>query len=446
MIAAIAELMRAEGLSEIAIAAFSRQVERVAAGETGTVGEEQIEPVGDLPSADLLTEQHRERGRQSLSQAVFIKLNGGLGTSMGMDRAKSLLPIKDGFSFLDLAALQAKAAGVPLVLMNSFATRDASLAALRSFQSESSALPIDFLQGKVPKLASDSLLPVQWHDPALSWCPPGHGELYPALFSSGTLDALLDAGRRYAFVSNSDNAGAVIDPAILGYFVQQQIPFLMEVCDRTVLDRKGGHLARQGGRLLLREAAQCAPQDQDSFQDITRHRFFNTNNIWLDLQAVRQYLVENGGFVDLPLIRNAKTVDPRDPSSPPVYQLETAMGAAISVFPGAAAIRVPRGRFLPVKTLADLVRTRSDLTELLPDHRLVPVPDIPPVQVDLDPQYFRHVDDVDQRFAGQAPSLRECTRLVVRGDVRFGRGVVCRGDVVVQGPLDIPDGTVLSAP
>ena len=443
MIAEIAALMRSEGLSEITIAAFSRQVQRVAAGETGTIGEAQIEPIAELPDADRLTEQHRQRGVRALSQAVFIKLNGGLGTSMGMDRAKSLLPIKQGFSFLDLAALQAKAAGVPLVLMNSFATRDASLAALRALQPGPSALPLDFLQGKVPKLARDSLLPVQWRDPSLSWCPPGHGEIYPALFSSGTLDALLEAGHRYAFVSNSDNAGAVIDPAILGYFAAEQLPFLMEVCDRTVLDRKGGHLARQGDRLLLREAAQCSPQDQDSFQDITRHRFFNTNNIWLDLQAVRQHLVENGGFVDLPLIRNAKTVDPRDPGSPPVYQLETAMGAAISVFPGAAAIRVPRGRFLPVKTLADLVRTRSDLTELRPDPRLVPVPDIAPVQVELDPEFFRHVDDVDQRFCGEAPSLRDCTRLVVRGDVRFGRGVVCRGDVLVQGPRVVPDGAVL---
>ncbi len=177
-------------------------------------------------------------------------------------------------------------------------------------------------------------------------------------------------GYRYAFTSNVDNLGATIEPAILGYFVAQGLPFMMEVADRTEADQKGGHLARRAatGRLLLRETAQCPPSDTEAFQDITRHRYFNTNNLWINLDALADLLARSEDGVALPLIRNSKTVDPRDPDSPPVYQLETAMGAAIELFDGAGAIRVPRSRFAPVKTTDDLLGVRSDA--YLSDRRL----------------------------------------------------------------------------
>ena len=100
------------------------------------------------------------------------------------------------------------------------------------------------------------------------------------------LDTLLANGYEVAFVSNADNLGAELDPLPLGYFVSERLPFLMEVADRTAADRKGGHLARRksDGRLALRESAQCPDEDTDAFQDVDRHRYFNTNNLWINLR------------------------------------------------------------------------------------------------------------------------------------------------------------------
>ncbi|MCK6501822.1 UTP--glucose-1-phosphate uridylyltransferase [Myxococcota bacterium] len=427
-------MMRAEGLPDLAIASFRRHYRMLSDGDTGVLREADIRPVDDLPDAERLDPALEAVGRAALPQAVMLKLNGGLGTGMGLEKAKSLLPVRGALTFLDLIARQADAASVPLVLMDSFATRDDSLAALAAWPRRFPDLPQDFVQHKVPKVDQATLAPAEWPEEDLRWCPPGHGDLYTALVTSGALDALLAAGRRFAFVSNSDNVGASLDPTILGHLVARGLPFLMEVCDRTSIDRKGGHLCWQGDRLALREAAQCAPQDQDAFQDVTRHRYFNTNNIWLDLRALRALLDQGDGVVALPLIRNAKTVDPRDPVSTPVYQLESAMGAAISTFPGAAALRVPRSRFVPVKTTADLLRARSDAMTLTEDARLVSAlpPDRAPVDIVLDGRFYKLVDQLDARFPHGPPSLVDCSRLVVEGDVRFGEDVRCRGEVRIR--------------
>jgi UTP--glucose-1-phosphate uridylyltransferase len=301
---------------------------------------------------------------------------------------------------------------------------------------------LDFVQHKVPKVAQADLSPATWPaDPALEWTPPGHGDIYTALITSGMLETLLEHGYTYAFVANADNLGAVIEPAILGYFASNHLPFLMEVADRTPMDRKGGHLARRtaDGRLILRETAQCPAEDSDALQDIGRHRFVNTNNLWLDLPALKDSLAATDGVLGLPMIRNSKTVDPRDPASTPVYQLETAMGAAISLFEGSGAVRVPRARFAPVKTTDDLLAVRSDAYVLTADHRVIPnptrkLPD-PPV-IGLDPRFYLRIDDLEARFPYGAPSLVECERLTVRGDVTFGRNVTCRGAVEVANEAD----------
>jgi UTP--glucose-1-phosphate uridylyltransferase len=296
------------------------------------------------------------------------------------------------------------------------------------------------------------LSPAIWpQEPELEWCPPGHGDIYPALVTSGMLDTLLDNGYEYAFVSNADNLGAVLDPVLLGYFATERLPFLMEVADRTHADRKGGHLARHAGdgRLLLRESAQCADADMPAFQDYRKHRYFNTNNLWLNLSELKRVLVKQGGVLGLPLIRNSKTLDPRDEASPPVYQLETAMGAAISVFEGAGALRVPRTRFAPVKTCADLLAVRSDAYLLTDDWQVVAHPDcrVCPLDVTLDNEYYRLIDELEARFPYGPPSLIECRRFVVQGDVRFGRDVTCRGEVEVvnvsTGQGAIADGSAL---
>ncbi|HEX4363976.1 MAG TPA: UTP--glucose-1-phosphate uridylyltransferase [Solirubrobacteraceae bacterium] len=452
------EKMRADGVPDVALRTFAHYYERLRAGEAGVLAESELEPVTELPDADALPADD-DGAREALGQAVIIKLNGGLGTSMGMTGPKSLLEVKDGLSFLDITVHQIRdlrartGARLPLVLMNSFATRDASLAALTPYDD----LPVDgidadFLQSKVPKLVADDLAPVRWPaDASLEWAPPGHGDLYPALLSSGMLDALLDSGYRYAFVANVDNLGAVMEPRILAWLAREQIPFLMEVADRTAADRKGGHLAQRtggGGGLVLREIAQTPPGDVESFQDIIRHRYFNTNTLWIDLRALADVLAARDGVLGLPMIVNRKTVDPSDPGSTPVIQLETAMGAAIDVFEGARAVRVPRERFAPVKTTDDLLALRSDAYELGGDGRITLAAGrtVAPL-VQLDPRHYKLVRDFEARFPHGAPSLVAAERLTVRGDVAFGADVVVRGAATVEhsgdGQLQIADGSML---
>ena len=446
---ACVEKMRCEGVPDAAIETFRHYYEQLAGGETGMLPESAIEPVEEVQDLEALPD-----GDAPLDQAVVVKLNGGLGTSMGMTRAKSLIEAKDGLSFLDVIARQVvelrrrSGARLPLVLMNSFYTHDDSLAALGAHPELASDVPADFVQHKEPKVRVDDLMPVSWPaDPSLEWCPPGHGDLYTALLTSGMLDALVERGYRYAFVSNSDNLGAVLEPRVLGWIARDGIPFAMEVTERTEADRKGGHLAcLPGGGFVLRETAQTPEEDLETLQDITRHRYVNTNNLWVDLGVLAEVLRDRGGVLGLPLIVNRKTVDPGDKSTPEVFQLETAMGAAIGVFDGARPVRVPRRRFSPVKSTEDLLALRSDAYVLAADARVELAPDRegrPPV-VDLDDEFFKLLRDFDARFPAGAPSLVTCSRLAVEGDVTFGRDVVVRGTVTVRGPRRVEDGAVLA--
>jgi UTP--glucose-1-phosphate uridylyltransferase len=450
------EKMRSDGVAEAAVTTFSRYYEQLRAGDVGTLPEADLEPVEDLPDAEELPEDEAGAS-EALDQAVVLKLNGGLGTSMGLDAPKSLLQVKEGLTFLDVIVRQVLGlrkrfdARLPLVLMNSFATRDTTLAALERHPDIAADVPIDFVQNKVPKLRADDLEPVSWPDnPELEWSPPGHGDLYTALVGSGMLQTLLDAGYRYAFVSNSDNLGAVLDPRILAWFARDDIPFLMEAADRTEADRKGGHIARgPDGGLVLRESAQVPDEDMDSFQDVGRHRFFNTNNLWVNLQALGGLLESRDGFLGLPMMANRKTVDPSDKSSTEVIQVETAMGAAIGVFDGAQAVRVPRSRFAPVKTTNDLLGVRSDAYVLTGEGHVELAPErgeSPPL-IDLDSSFYKLVGDFEPRFPAGPPSLVACDRLTVEGDVIFGRDVLVRGSVAIENPDDEPlridDGSVL---
>ena len=437
-----AEKMAAAGMGDAAIRAFRRNYECLLRQETGMIPETSLEAVDSLVDFAALADE-APAGADLLGQAVVIKLNGGLGTSMGLVGPKSLLPVREGLNFLDLMVrqvIETGAAGggrVRLLLMNSFSTSAGTLAHLARYAAEglAAADEVELMQNQIPKIDEATLLPVEWPaDPALEWCPPGHGDLYPALAGSGWLDRLLAAGVRYAFVSNSDNLGAVLDPVLLAYFARSGAPFLMEVTRRTAADRKGGHLAlrRADGRLLLREVAQCPEGDLEAFQDISRHRFFNTNNLWLRLDRLKEQLDANEGVLPLPMIRNRKTVDPRDKTSPAVLQLEIAMGAAIECFPGACAIEVPRSRFAPVKTTADLLALRSDAYEILPNGQVRLHPDrcdVPP-DVRLSGEY-NLVDGLD---ALGVPSLRGCQSLRVSGPLHFEPGVVLEGDCAFENP------------
>ncbi len=446
--------MRAAGHSDEAIRAFASAYERLAAGESGMLPTAELEPATGVPTLDELVPAD-ESG--VLDALVVIKLNGGLATTMGLRSPKSLVQARDGRSFLDIIIGQIlqlrRKHGVrlPLVLMDSEATRDETLAALdRQPEIATDGVPADFMQSMVPKLEAETLDPIDWEkQPSLEWNPPGHGDIYGALRGSGMLAKLLDQGFRYAMISNSDNLGATVDPRIAAFIVAEEIPFLMEVVEGTEADRKGGHIAqrRADSQLVLRETAQTPDEDQESFRDYRRWRYYNTNNLWVDLRVLSDALDESDGVLELPLIINRKTVDPRDKSSPAVLQLESAMGAAIGSFPGARLLCVPRGRFVPVKTTDDLLVLRSDVYAVSDDLLVEPIPErdgnLPYVELDSD--YYKLLDDFEQRFPDGAPSLRDAERLVVHGDVTFGKGVVVRGAVELDEaePARLDPGTVL---
>lgn len=445
--------MRDADQSEEAIRSFRRSYERLVGGESAMLPSAELEPVGDVDTLDQLPEAD---AGEALSGVVVIKLNGGLATTMGLRSPKSLVEARDGRSFLDIIVGQTLAlrrrhgVSLPLVLMNSEATRAETLRALEAYPELDVGLPLDFLQSMVPKLDAESLAPISWSaEPSLEWAPPGHGDVYSALRGSGMLDALLERDFRYAMISNADNLGATTDARIAAHLERGGIPFLMEVVIGTEADRKGGHIARRRSdqQLVLRETAQTPPEDEESFRDYRRWRYYNTNSLWVDLRALRDTLDSSHGVLELPLIINRKTVDPRDSSSPPVLQLESAMGAAIGSFSGAQLLCVPRARFAPVKTTDDLLVLRSDVYTLGEDLRAQPIPErahnLP--YVELDSSYYKLLDEFERRFPDGAPSLREAERLVVHGDVTFGNDVRIRGAVELNAtePMTIDAGTTL---
>ncbi len=442
--------MQAEGLSDSAIRAFRGSYAALLAGETGMIPETSIRPVENLPKADALTAPEADRVSRLLKQTVLIKLNGGLGTGMGLEKAKSLLPVRGGDTFLDLIARQIlrlraqTGSDVPVfMLMNSFSTSADTAAHLEARFPQLGGREVwELMQNKVPKVLASTLEPAPWpSNPEQEWCPPGHGDIYACLAGSGWLERLLASGVRYAFVSNSDNLGATLDPAILAWFADSGMPFAMEVTRRTESDKKGGHLAMRlrDGRFLLRESAQCLKDDEKHFQDIERHRYFNTNNLWIDLQALEAALAANDGLIPLPPIMNKKTVDPRDASSPAVIQLETAMGAAIECFAGAGAIEVSRVRFAPVKTTSDLLAVRSDAYELTEDFclRLHPSRQGQPPHLHLDPKLCKLVDGLEKNFP-HTPSLLHCRSLLIHGPVECDEGVMFKGDAVIHNHTSSP--------
>ena len=452
--------MASAGVDPVAIDVFEHYYRLVESGETGMIPESTIEPV-EIPALVDVDLGAGPVPTEGLAGTVIVKLNGGLGTSMGLEAAKSLLEVRDGLSFLDVIARQVLWAreeygvSLPILFMDSFRTSEDTLRALAGYDlaapdSGGERLPLDFLQNKEPKLLSHDLTPIAWEaDPDLEWCPPGHGDLYTALRGSGLLDRLIEAGYSRAFVSNSDNLGATPDPEVAEWFARSGAPFAIEAVRRTPSDRKGGHFARRtsDGRIVLRETAQTLDEDKEALADLSRHRFCSTNNLWFDLVAMRDELDRRDGVLGLALIKNTKTVDPADSSTPEVVQIESAMGAAIEVFGGAELIEVTRARFLPVKTTNDLLVLRSDCYDLADSSHLRLAEGLEQVPfVDLDSRFYKLVGRFDERFPEGVPSLKGAESLVVRGDWTFGAGVTVTGRAGLDDPGEparVEDGTTL---
>ena len=443
------ELMRRDGLPDPVVKNFERLFECVLRGETGIITEDEIDPVSEVETLEnlLSSKEITREGRKLLDKLVVVRLNGGLGTTMGLEKAKSLLNVKGEYSFNDIIALQlrelGKATGVsiPLIHMTSFSTDDDVKGVMRQYPDLSPhQLPSTFQQHRHPKIYADTMTPAKEALEDFNWNPPGHGDIYASLIATGLADKLLAMGKRYLFVANADNLGATVEPAILGYMAQTGAPFLMETAERTKADAKGGHLARRrsNGRLLLRESSQAPTTASGDiipeFQDVSRYRQFNTNNIWLDLEAVAQVARTHEGTVPLPLISNRKTVNPRDKSSRKVIQIETAMGAAIEVFEGSKALQVPRSRFAPVKSNNDLLVVRSDVYELQSDYTMKVSPSrklagLP--LVTLDGSHYGLIKDFEQRIR-RIPSLVNAESLSVHGDITFTHPVEIVGRVSIK--------------
>jgi len=446
------EKMKKDGCNEAAINAFKANFQVLVSGVSTMIPEADLDPVAKLP---IYEELAIEPNAELLKKTVILKLNGGLGTGMGLEKAKSLLPVVDGNTFLDLIAKQVAwmketyaSPDLKFMLMNSFATSADTLEALSKYPALGTGADLEFVQNKAPKVTAADYTPATWEaSPDNEWCPPGHGDLYPAMLGSGVLDKLLAAGLQYAFVSNSDNLGATMDLKLLTHFASTGAPFMMEVAVRTDADKKGGHLAtvKKSGGLTLRESAQCPDEDEKAFQDTSKYGYFNTNNLWVDLVKLKALFESAGGAIPLPVMKNDKTVDPRDKKSTKVIQLETAMGAAISCFEGATAIQIPRTRFAPVKKTDDLIALRSDAYVVTPDFRIELAPEregVPPI-VKLDGIY-KFVDAMDTIIPNGVPSLKACKKLVIEGPIEFAAGVVCKGTCTFKNAGDkktVPAGT-----
>jgi UTP--glucose-1-phosphate uridylyltransferase len=441
---AFIEKMQHEGLQPLVIETFAYYYNKVLTGETGQVCDREIQPVDAREIEDYKNlDTYAAAGQGAFKHSVGIVLNGGLGTTMGLTGPKSLIEAKNGKTFLEIILKQAENRGAQLALMNSFSTQEATRAALSKLKP--SPTPLQFIQHKFPKIRQQDLAPATWpQNPEMEWNPPGHGDVFTALNTSGMLKYLLENGIQYAFIHNLDNLGARMEESLLGYFVQHGFSFMMEVAEKTPADIKGGHLARyHNGRLLLREAAQCPPDEIAAFQDITRYRFFNTNNIWINLESLKA-LFEKEHTARLPMILNPKTVDPRNKSSPPVFQIETAMGAAISLFKNTTAVRVPRSRFFPVKSCNDLLALRSDCyvlgekNNLLINPKRVSTSRADNIQIRLDPNFYGKIDLLEERFKNGLPSLVNCDSLNIEGDVYFESDVTIKDSVSIKNSHDSP--------
>lgn len=467
--------MQDASVHPIAISVFEQLYKQLEKDTDGYIRESDITPLtevatlGDLDSADELATQLQTQDPDPLNIDVpklgqpagaigataLVKLNGGLGTSMGMSQAKSLLPVHKGLSFLDIIAGQVRWArarydiSLPIIFMNSFRTEDDTLAALAKYPDlEVSGISLSMMQNQEPKLRADDLTPVQWPaNPDLEWCPPGHGDVYTVLQTSGTLDALEAAGYKYLNISNADNLGSAPNPQIAQWFEDSGASFAAEVVQKTEADRKGGAQVVRDGQIIQRETAQIAPEDMEVASDITIHRFFNANNLWIKISALKELIAKKDGVVALPLIKNYKTVDPTDKTSTPVVQIECAMAAAIELFEDAVAVHIDRSRFLPVKTTNDLLLLRSDIYSLTNSFQLRAQATEP--LITLDPAHYALIKEFDQRFPAGPPELLLARTLTVKGDWTFGSDTAAVGDALLetdseQGPQSVPSGSTIT--
>jgi len=404
-----------------------------------------------LPYSTLTQPGDEKTLSAMLDQLVVIKLNGGLGTSMGCSGPKSVIPVRSDLTFLDLTVQQIEflnkkySANVPLVLMNSFNTDEDTHKIIRKYSGFNISIRT-FNQSCYPRINKETMAPIakscKVGEDIEAWYPPGHGDFYQSFFNSGLLDEFVKAGKKYCFISNIDNLGATVDLNILNMVISNNREFVMEVTDKTRADVKGGTLIQYEGHLRLLEAAQVPKEHEEDFKSVKKFNVFNTNNLWISLPAIQRVLEEN--TLDMEIIVNPKQLE----GGVNVVQLETAIGAAMKCFDRASGVNVPRSRFLPVKMTSDLLLVMSNLYSLdsgslcMSNKRMFASTPL----VKLGGKEFKKVKDFLIRF-GSIPDMLELDHLTVSGDVTFGKGVSLRGTVIIIANhgdrIDIPAGAVL---
>ncbi|MCL2845084.1 MAG: UTP--glucose-1-phosphate uridylyltransferase [Chitinivibrionia bacterium] len=424
----IQQKMSKLGYDERIIGLFLRYYEKLSSGDRGIIRESEILPV-EYGSVEKFCDIPKVADTQN--KTAVIKLNGGLGTSMGMDFPKSFVEVREGKRFIDLAA-ENSSERTPLIFMNSAATREMTDKFItENPQIKHGNIAPAFLQHSFPKILKDTLGLAEFpQNSACEFNPAGHGDVYMALNLSGILGELLKENFDFAFISNIDNTGAVFDPSIADYMAKNGISFLMEVCRRGEMDKKGGHIAKtREERYILREKAQVNESEIAEFEDINKYSYFNTNSVWVDLRKLNEYLEKNAGIIELPFIANEKTLDPNNKNTPKVYQIEQAMGAAISLFDNARILEVEKERFFPVKTNNDLFLLRSDRFYL--DGAKVKSFDDNKSQcnVVLNPEFYGNLADFEKRLKNGAPKIQKCTKLLVKSDVYFDKEMEFTGEV-----------------
>ena len=401
---------------------------------------DQVVSYDKLPNTDAV---------EFLNKLAVIKLNGGLGTSMGCVGPKSVIEVRDGMSFLDLAVRQIEylnktykyvshvdvnfktltwhSVNVPFVLMNSFNTDEDTASIIKKYEGHNIDI-LTFNQSRYPRILKDSLLPAakSYTSQLSDWYPPGHGDVFESLYNSGILDQLLERGIEILFLSNADNLGAVVDLRILQHMVETKAEYIMELTDKTKADVKGGTIIDYEGKARLLEIAQVPKQYVNEFKSIKKFKYFNTNNIWMNLRAIKR--VVEADELEMEIIPNDKSIpaDKKGEADIGIVQLETAVGAAIRYFKNAHGVNVPRRRFLPVKTCSDLMLVKSDLYTLSHGQLVIDPNRFGPTPLIKLGSDFKKVAQFQKRV-GSIPKIVELDHLTVTGDVNFGRGIVLKG-------------------
>ncbi|RAP39217.1 nucleotide glucose-1-phosphate uridylyl transferase [Candidatus Marinamargulisbacteria bacterium SCGC AAA071-K20] len=390
---------------------------------------------------ESLPNEIKQIGQDNLNKVAILKVNGGLGTSMGCNGPKAMITVAGSKNFLDITFSQIQAVNstfnckIPLILMNSFNTSGETSEWVAC---QNSTDIYTYEQEVFPRIDKNSGLPFETSEEESEWNPPGHGSVYQALYDSGLLDKLIESGKEIIFISNVDNLGAVVDRSLLGVMISDKKDFLIETAPKTKMDVKGGTIVTNNGRLTLLERAQVPDAHINEFEDINKFTIFNTNSLWINLKALKKSLEKSP--MELPLIVNPKTVDNKS-----IIQLETAMGAAIENFKNVGVIVVGRDRFLPVKKTNDLLLLQSSLFSLdsLNIPRLDPSRTAVPM-VSLD-DHYKTVHDFNTRFKA-IPNMLDCNSLSIEGDVRFEENVTLVGDVKIintdSSPLIIKNETL----